>query len=63
MNNLIILIALKNGLFIININSRHDNARFEEETIPYGSGYYRLLKDIIPILSPFIMNTLVYPKK
>ena len=63
LNTLILLIALKNGLFIILIiNSLHDNSRFEE-TIAYGSGCCSLLKDITPILSLFIMNTLVYPKK
>ena len=37
--------ALKHGLYVI-LNSHHDNANQEENTISYGKGYYPLLKHI-----------------
>ena len=63
----ILLNTFKYGLFIIiinshcdnaRLNSHHDNPKLEEEAIAYYSGYFHLLKDITPILSPFMMNNM-----
>ena len=37
--------ALKHGLYVI-LNTHHDNAGLEENTISYGKGYYPSYKDI-----------------